>query len=287
MHVRGIKRKRMLEAGNGHRCADLYVDAHVHIYPCMSVEAMLDAAERNLLAGRAESARARAGVLLLADPEGVAGFERLATGDAGGRWRRDDANGTSVTFRREPGATITVLQGQQLISREGLEVLGTGYRGRLPSGLPLTEVVERIRGAGGLAILAWGVGKWLGRRGRVLNDLISREAGRPDVMLADNAGRPRLWRRVPQFATAAERGMRILAGTDPLPFAGEERRVGSYGFRVTVRPAAGEAPAAALQRTLQTPGVPVEIVGRQIPIRAFIDNQLRIRLKSPSGGAAS
>src|SRR5690606_9902142 len=127
-------------------------------------------------------------------------------------------------------------------------------------GLPVADIVERIRAAGGLAILAWGAGKWLGDRGRVVDDVIARESGRTDVMLADNGGRPRLWPRVPQFETAAEHGLRVLAGTDPLPLRGEERRIGSYGVRVRVR---GPGGPAALQDVLRRPEVPGEIVGRR------------------------
>lgn len=259
------------------------MDAHVHLYPFMSVEAMLDAAERNLFDA---SVPAKAGMLLVADPEGVRGYERLAVENTGERWRREEVNGGSVTFRRQSGTaigtTITILRGQQLITREGLEVLGTGYGGCLPSGLPVPRMVERIRAAGGVAILAWGVGKWLGRRGRVVADLIAGDGG-PDVMLADNAGRPRFW-RVPQFESAASRGMRVLAGTDPLPLPGEERRVGSYGFRITVRRANGEGPAEALWRALAASDVPVEIVGRRLPVRDFVGNQLRLRLARRAHG---
>lgn len=279
----------MHEAGHRQTTAELCVDAHVHLYPFMSVTSVLNAAERNLIAVDAAAGRGgpRDGLLVVADPEGVRGYERLAADDSGD-WERTEVNGASITFRRRNGRTMTAVRGQQLISREGLEVLGTGYGTRLPSGLSLPETVRRIRAAGGLSILAWGVGKWLGRRGRVLDALIASEAGAPDVMLADNAGRPRFWSRVPQFEAAAERGMRVLAGTDPLPLPGEERRVGSYGFRVSMPREAGESMIDALRRALESPEVPLEIVGRQIGAGGFVATQLRLRLgRMSSDGVAS
>jgi hypothetical protein len=270
----------MQSAAQDKRFTDLVVDAHVHIYPCMPVRAMLDAAGRNLF-GTNGAAAAPVGVLLVADPDGVPGYERLLTEpgerDSGG-WRREHGDDRSVTFRRDGGPCVTAVRGQQLITREGLEVLGIGCDARLRSGFPLADMVARIRAARGWAILAWGAGKWLGRRGRTLTSLIEEEAGRPDVVLADNGGRPRAWSRVPQFATAAQQGMRVLAGTDPLPLPGEEQRIGSYGFRIRARAGDDVPPAESLRRALET-DAPVEIVGRPMAVRGFVSNQLRLRLQ--------
>ncbi|HET6630831.1 MAG TPA: hypothetical protein VFG91_13740 [Woeseiaceae bacterium] len=277
----------MQSAAEDKRFTDLVVDAHVHLYPCMPVRAMLDAAGRNLF-GASGAAPAAVGVLLVADPDGVPGYERLLTEpgerDRGG-WRREQGDERSVTFRGDGGAMVTAVRGQQLITREGLEVLGIGCDARLRSGYPLAEMVARIRAARGWAILAWGAGKWLGRRGRTLTSLIEEEAGRPDVVLADNGGRPRAWSRVPQFATAAERGMRVLAGSDPLPLRGEEQRIGSYGFRIRARAGGGVPLAESLRRALET-DAPAEIVGRPMAVHGFIANQLRLRLQGPQGGRA-
>ena len=274
----------MQSATQDNRLAELVVDAHVHLYPCMPVGAMLDAAARNLFAANGGAA-AHAGVLLLADPDGVPGYQRLLSEQARGGWRREHGDEHSVTFRREGGPRVTAVRGQQLITREGLEVLGIACDAQLESGFPLAEMVGRIRAARGQAILAWGAGKWLGRRGRALTKLIEAEAGRPDVMLADNGGRPRAWSRVPQFQTAAERGMRVLAGTDPLPLPGEEQRVGSYAFRIRAPAADGAAPADGLWQALAT-DTPIEIVGRPMAVRGFVANQLKLRLRKHAGRRA-
>ena len=275
----------MQRAAKEKRFANLVVDAHVHLYPCMPVRAMLDAASRNLL-GPDGATAAHTGMLLVADPEGVAGYDRLlgeSDGRSGGRWRREHGDDRTVTFRGEDGARVIAIRGQQLITREGLEVLGIACAATLASGFPLRETVARIRAARGWAILAWGAGKWLGQRGRTLTRLIEEEAGRRDVMLADNGGRPRAWSHVPQFGIAAKQGMRVLAGTDPLPLRGEERRVGSYAFRIRAQSGDGTAPAEALRCALET-DAPIEIVGRPMAIRGFVANQLKLRLKRRAGG---
>jgi hypothetical protein len=280
----------MLSAATDNRSTDLVVDAHVHLYPFMPVRSMLDAAGRNLLgldgSASAEGSANRCGVLLVADPDGVAGYERLLREPGEGErgpWRRGHGDDRSVTFEREDGARVTAVRGQQLITREGLEVLGIGCDARLRSGFPLGDMVSRIRAARGWAILAWGAGKWLGRRGRALTSLIEAEAGQPDIVLADNGGRPRAWSRVPQFRTAAERGMRVLAGTDPLPLAGEEQRIGSYAFRIRVHDEDDVAPADSLRRALAT-DTPIEILGRPMDVGGFVANQLKLRLRRCSPG---
>lgn len=269
---------------------DFFVDGHVHVYPGMSVDKLLAAAAANLgKAGSAGAARAE-DVLFVADPEGIQGFERLLAYGEGsgasacsGQWTLAEADSQSVSFRRHAGRGLTAVRGQQLITREGLELLGMACRSALPSGLPLSSLIERVRAAGGWSIVAWGAGKWLGRRGRVVTDMIAAEGGRPDVMLGDNGGRPRCWSRVPQFAAAAERGMRILAGTDPLPLQGEEDRVGSYGFRVRAVHNGSRPPVEALRQALEQAGTPVTTFGEQMSIGRFASNQLRLRLRRGPG----
>ena len=55
---------------------DLFADSHVHIYPFMSVQILLEAARRNLFEGRGQAPGRERGLLLIADPEGVRGLER-------------------------------------------------------------------------------------------------------------------------------------------------------------------------------------------------------------------
>ena len=47
--------------------------------------------------------------------------------------------------------------------------------------------------------------------------------------MGDSAARPRLSPRPRLFREAARRGLAVLPGTDPLPFAAEAGRAGSYG----------------------------------------------------------
>jgi hypothetical protein len=264
----------------------LITDGHVHVYPFMSIRKVLDSAHRNFFESSEQSAPSNAvGMLFVADPEGVNGFERLAAfgnkleAEAPSDWSRLSNDSISVVLRRSSGASVVAIRGQQLITSEGLEVLGIGYAPHLKSGETLANTVNQIRRVGGWSILAWGVGKWLGRRGRMVTDFVISESGSPDIMLADNGGRPWCWTRVPQFDVAKERGMRIVAGTDPLPLRGEECRIGSYGFRHQLQCDADESILDAFSRMLRNPENTMQITGPPMRLGSFFSSQLGIRLR--------
>ena len=264
---------------------ELFADGHVHIYPFMSVENVLNAASRNFFGSHENTASGyEIGILLVADPAGVRGYDRLldhgqdACRDEECQWLPTESSDRSVTFQHASGRKIIAVRGQQLITTEGLEVLGIGQKSDLSSGLALPEMLEGIRAAGGWSIIAWGVGKWTGRRGRLVTEMVVSESQPPSIMLVDNGGRPWLWSRVPQFEVAKEHGVRVLAGTDPLPLKGEESRIGSYGFRMSVDHGPGEPVIDSFCRALEDPSVPTHAIGTQMGIGRFASNQIRIRL---------
>jgi hypothetical protein len=265
-------------------------DAHVHIYPFMSLEDVLAAASRNLFTGSGPaSTGSTVGVMVVADPEGVKGFARLRDSNvvagAQGDWSVSAADGHSTSLSHESGMRIVAIRGQQLITREGLEVLATAHDSDLKSGLSLASMVDAIRDANGLAIIAWGVGKWLGKRGRLVSDLVLAEGGCPDIMLCDNAGRPGLWSRVSQFELAEERSMRIVAGSDPLPLRGEESRVGGFGVSFAVQSREGESVAEAFRRVITVTGEDLQYFGKRMRIGGVISNQLRLRTSRTDGSS--
>ncbi len=251
----------------------------------MSIQDVLDSAHRNLARFHTPSQRRQSvGVLFVADPEGVQGYERLAGFcDSGGAERRLDwavsnTDSRSITLQHSSGFSIIAVRGQQLITREGLEVLGIGHSRRLKSGETLAKIVQQVRGSGGRPILAWGVGKWLGRRGRLISELIVSEGGRSGITLVDNGGRPWCWSRVSQFDIAKERGIRILAGSDPLPLRREENRIGSFCYSHGLKCKSGESILDAFDRVLDSSDEVGQIVGNQMRIFSFLSNQLRLRL---------
>ena len=235
----------------------LLVDGHVHVHPAYDERTFLEAAHANL-------SRHGDGLptLLLAE---------MAGADAFARWRSGDAS-WSVEPTEEPsslvlGDRLLVIAGRQIVTREGVEVLAQATAEHFADGLALEETLQRVLEAGAIAVLPWGVGKWLGTRGR----LVAAAAARHPVFLGDNAARPLGWPAPRLFGRHV-----VLAGSDPLRMAGEQRTVGTYGFSLAGafdlrRPA--ERIRAALERLRRSP----DRLGRRVGIVRFARQQLGLR----------
>jgi hypothetical protein len=76
---------------------------------------------------------------------------------------------------------------------------------------------------------------------------------------------------------AAQRGFRVLPGTDPFPFSTDYRRVGGFGLLAEIQPRE-ETPWGALRAWLTELDVSPEPYGRAIgPVR-FAFNQFGIQV---------
>jgi hypothetical protein len=159
---------------------------------------MLSAASENFaLAADHEATSASCGILLLADPQEINGLRWISQlSDSAGLERSTDWRVVSkpdpytVHLSKEGAVPLVVISGHQAITEEGLEVL----------------VFPKISKT---------------------DELLTKPG---QVAIADNGGRPRIWRTVPILETAYNRGFQIMSGTDPLPISGELRRIGSFGF---------------------------------------------------------
>lgn len=228
------------DTGHGAVGGAVPVDAHAHLYPGFDIERTLDSAARHFATARRELGypHAGGGVLLLADPpadppEG-AGFGRMArtagSGARRGRWRIRRVDDLTVrAVRSGDGGVIDVIAGRQVRTREGLEVLALAGRAAIPGGEPARATLLAIRDAGAVPVIPWGFGKWLGRRGAIVDRLV-REGSAPRFFLGDSGGRPELGPEPGLFRRARRGGVAILPGSDPLPFPGQERKVGRRGF---------------------------------------------------------
>jgi hypothetical protein len=86
-----------------------------------------------------------------------------------------------------------------------------------------------VRSSGALAVLPWGFGKWLGRRGRRVRAALA--SSRPgELFVGDNGGRLATLPIPATIHAAEQQGYRVLPGSDPFPIASDHRRVGAFGF---------------------------------------------------------
>lgn len=261
------------------------VDAHVHFHPGADTSRLLAAAVSNFsLAARQMRAGSKScqGVLMLAEMSGVDWFGSVLS--QAGRciadgWRASASSAESVSLHlmKDDGSQLFVVAGCQIVTAEGIEVLALGTRDRIADRMPMATTLDAVRTAGAIAVLPWGAGKWLGKRGKLVNKLFGM-AGEIGLYAGDNGGRPVFWPRPRVFRIAESQGRAVLPGTDPLPLAGEERRVGQVGFWVAGA-LSMDAPMAMLRSILeQQPPDTVHSYGKLESPWAFVRNQLALRV---------
>lgn len=260
------------------------VDGHVHIYTCFSLPGLLEAAKSNFsMAARRNGASEHVGVLLLAEKQGDHWYQALRSASQGderyGDWIVGPLAGDRCTLsaERKTGELLLIVAGRQMVTEEGLEVLGLATDALFDDGQPIQALVQAILDKSGLPVVPWAVGKWTGRRRRVVERLLASDLA-SKLCLGDNGGRPAFWRHVSLFRQAARGGVKILPGTDPLPLPSEEEQVGSFGF--VIRDKLSDAcPSEHLRELLLNPGTAVHPYGRLEGAFRFFGNQARIRLQ--------
>lgn len=259
------------------------VDAHVHLYDCFDLQALLDAAHVHFEQAAATlGIRLATGVLLLAERAGERHFERLAEGKAplrgpSGWCFQRTGEAESLTARSGNGMPLTIVCGRQIVTAEGLELLALATADSFAESKPIAATIEAAVGAGAIAVLPWAVGKWLGRRGRIVRGLIEQRGAA--IAVGDNGNRPVFWPKPALLRRAERLELRVLPGSDPLPLPSEATRAGGFGFAI---PGAlsQSTPAADLKRRLADPGVTLTPYGRlELPLH-FFKNQLALRRRS-------
>jgi len=180
----------------------LFIDSHVHIYPVYDPGTMFARFASRALTDYG----ADAGVMMLAQREGAPNPPPLPPGVA----------------------DITVIPGRQIACAERVEILALGTETTFKDGIPARDAVRAAFDAGALPVLAWGVGKWMFKRAKVVEDLLA--AFKPsELAIGDTSMRPVFWPEPRLMRQARNAGYRILHGSDLLPPKDEETRAGQFG----------------------------------------------------------
>jgi hypothetical protein len=265
------------------------VDAHVHIHPCYQPDELLSHAYANLSAAQRGHAwgESRALFLLMTECAGddyfgalyaLAHAESRAAASLGLRdWAAAPTDEENSVLAVSGQRHLFIVAGRQIACREGLEVLVLGTTRRLQDGLSIRDVLSETASWGVPRVIPWGPGKWLFKRGRLLNQLVE-EFHRPTLFLGDEGGRPVFWGYPQHFERAARLGVRDLPGTDPLPFTHDVTKVGRMGFRIRLA-LEPERPAESLLGALRDPNTTLErFAVLESPLR-FVRNQIGMQLR--------
>jgi hypothetical protein len=252
------------------------VDAHVHLHRLEQVSATFDAAAVNFR--RACPGRSGLlGGLLLTQTSWERVFERLAERREIGDWLLESvpAEPESMIARRGTHV-IAVICGRQVRADNGLEVAALGTRRAFADGRSFADSLTDVLASGAVAALPWGFGKWTGSRGQLL-DAVLATATPGTVFIGDSGSRMSLLGEPTAIRRARSRGLRVLAGTDPFPFAADHRRVGSFGFLAAIDPDPAmpwQALRAWLQRQIASP----VLYGKPSGPCRFMVNQVGIQV---------
>jgi hypothetical protein len=266
----------------------ILVDAHVHIYDCFDLQHFLDSAVKNF---KAEAARWGqeddfTALLLLTETAKENWFHRLA-GYAGSRSGNGAESIGNWTFHRtnedyslyaqsEKSQGFFLIAGRQIVTAEDLEVLALMTDRQFEDGRPLEEVIQAVKETSAIPVIPWGFGKWMGKRGAILENILRK--GKDSILfLGDNSGRPVFLPRPSLFEFAEKKGIRVLPGSDSLPFLSESQRVGSFGLSIegTIT---RERPARDLKRILLDPKTRFQAYGNLEHPYRFFRNQLTAQI---------
>lgn len=266
-------------------------DTHVHLYDGFDLSLLFRSAERNFSAICPDPRAER--FLCLTERRGCDVFtllserQRETAGQLAseGFAIQDTAESVSLRIVGPSGARTVLVAGRQLATAERLEVLALGTRENLPDGLSLRDAIDAVRAAGATVVLNWSPGKWMLGRYPIVRAAI--ETLRPiEEFIGDVHMRPTVWPEPALFRAARLRGIRCLAGTDPLPLPGEERLVGSFAS-AGVLSLTEDAPAASLLDALRSAGkCGLRAVGARgsaySAVRRFVENRKQHMYRPPA-----
>jgi hypothetical protein len=273
----------------------ILVDAHVHFYDCFDISVLLDAVLLNFDRAAHELGIGSdfTAVLLLAETSREHWFERVRKSNGNGEMASSPGSQSQWEFYKTPdkavihakkvagntasSRVIHIMAGKQLATSEGLEVLALATVGLFEEYQSTSATIKQIREQDAIPVIPWAVGKWLGKRGKLLTDLLDNES-HSDLCVGDNSGRPVFWRNPAHFKQAELNAMHLLPGTDPLPFSIEAGRVGSFGFMVKGG-LSNEDPSGDIKRILRERDSKLVPFGDLESPWRFLRNQIQLRMK--------
>lgn len=264
-------------------------DAHVHIHDGFDLETFFDSAHSNFenAASQSDCASDFTGILLLAESSKDNWFQNIFDFADGkklpndkkiGKWKFYHTNEScSLLAKSKSAKNLILISGRQILTSEGLELLALATTEKFKDNTPIVELIKQVNDKNGIPVIPWGVGKWLGKRGQIVKELINKNMSYP-FYLGDNGNRPRFWPQPSILKLAEKKKIRILAGSDPLPFNFESCKAGSYGFSIKLK-IDPRTPARFIKQVLRNAeNRIVRQFGSLESNHRFILNQLRIQI---------
>jgi len=246
----------------------LIADTHIHLYPCYDLITAFDNLRLNLQQLAPGAARA-AFFSERSDCNYFAGIRDGSVKILSDDFRiepLDEKDGLVLIEKND--SVLYLFPGRQIVSAERIEILALTTNMTIDDGMPAQDVINAVADAGGVPVLSWAPGKWLFKRKNVISELINSFS--PDKMLiGDTSLRPTLWKEPLLMRKAVKKGFSVLAGSDPLPFIGEEKHLGRYGS-IIKGPFDTHKPVSSIRKSLVSPDVIKTRAGKRCSLPATI-----------------
>ncbi len=267
----------------------ILIDAHVHIHPKFSIEDFFSSAWNNF--ARATDAIGVLGntdyILALTEGQGCDVFGSLKEKAFSSSEKEETVSGDSSwipylteesesLILRKADKKLIIFAGRQLVSTEKIELLSLFSSLVIEDrSLTLAELVQRVSQNNALPVVPWGVGKWIGQRGKIVEELFSKQLDYP-LFLGDNGNRPPFWLMPQLLRKAPIRNSAVLSGSDPLPLASHENRAGSFGSFIAAAELSLDTPIDSLRRILTSKKI--SAFGQGVSSCQCVVDQLQINL---------
>lgn len=209
----------------------LVADTHVHVYPAYQAAAALTAAydQLNKLCHRPTTFHAG---LFLTERNDCQFFSDLQSNQRVPSGFRVETTGEPevlALWHEQRNIRLLIFAGSQIVTSEGIELLCLVSTRTVASGLPAGQTLDLIRKDGGIPVVSWAPGKWWFNRGRVIQTIITSHKNHP-LLFGDTIMRANGYPAPGLMKQARRAGIPVVAGTDPLPFRGDEFVMGTYGI---------------------------------------------------------
>ena len=257
----------------------MLVDGHVHLHDCFDVELLLDSALNNFQNLSYDNA---VFFLALTESKSQNYFQRLYQLAQGhedlelilNNWQIELTDESCSLRARKSNTNIYIIAGRQIVTVEKLEVLALLTDETFADGSTIEKTIDRVLKSGGIPVIPWGFGKWMGKRGKILSKLLKSPIN--GFFLADNSGRPIFWQEPKLFEQALQQKIGILSGSDPFPLKSESDRPGKAGFSIsgTLDP---QKPASSLRKMLLHHNSSPQTYGALETPWRFLRNQVAIQ----------
>jgi hypothetical protein len=260
----------------------LLIDGHVHLYPVFNLINAVEKGRKSLFSNAKKKnlhLNNVAPIWLLVERSDTNFFSELISSP--GKYDQGEIkfvkakDNLTIKVEKKGETILYIFAGRQLITKENLEILSLVSDYNVPDReKTMDEIIVEIKGAGGIPALNWAPGKWFGNRGKIIEKQIEKQSPE-NTFISDTTMRPTVWLKPKLIKKAEIKGFRVLAGSDPLPFIGEENEIGSFGFIIEgdFNP---EKPTLSLRELFSDPSKKLTLIGKRNNIFKFSKRQYKI-----------